>query len=168
MEIPIGHRTKGNAIRHCSVLQCDADSIPLSYLKRKNSGAIKKLAKMEIVSIEHLHAITKEKLCDHITNRSVRRNILMLKNDIAKKAFIPNKDYVIRLDKKIRSSNIRITSIQRAKIIAVYVFAKILSNIDVLLKFILNLHTTDIPFRQKATLEKVYDISLRFIAKSAA
>jgi len=163
MEVSLpSSRKKG----HVRSIICDAH-IPLCYLKNISNGAVKKLAKrLHITTIEELYLIEKEKISDSIKSSRMRQEILSLKHNIEEK--VRAKRDLFKFEEIAANKSIKIKPLQRQRLVGVEIFAKILKDIEELIKFLLGVNDMDIPFRERALLGKICDFSTRMILKKAS
>ncbi len=148
--------SKGNPPKK---IVCNAQ-IPLFFLKNLSSGSIKRLAlRLGVTTIEELHLIDNEEISNCIHNRRILKEIFDAKAQIGKRALV--KKHVIKFEDRAFEKNIRIKPSQRQFLIAISLFKEILKDIDDVIIFVLDVNNDQIPFRQRALLKSLYEISRR-------
>lgn len=156
MTITYRHPRKG---RSCTLLF--EGFIPLSCVKYLTSGAVKKLARLGIHTVEDLYVTEKSLVEYHISSRPLRKEILALCHALKEKVRI--KKLSLRFHELTSSRNIRLTAVQRSRLIAVEVFSHLLKNIEEVIAIALEIDAL-CTYRQRKMLEKIKTLSLRAIA----
>lgn len=156
MTITYLHPTKG---RHCTLLF--EGFIPLSCVKNLTNGAVKKLARLGIHTVEDLYVTDKAFLHESVCGRPMRKEVFALQHALKEKVRI--KKLSLRFHELTASKNIRLTATQRSRLIAIEVFSHLLKDIESVITIALEIDRS-CRFRERQTLEKIRSLSLRAIA----
>lgn len=152
------HRAQRKKKTTTKAALCDA-SIPLSFITL-SSGSIKRLVKnIGIFNLEDLHRTEKQTIEEHIKNKDLRREIFALKFQVSRIIQSSKHRNILLFEEKIKGKNIKIKPSQRARLIGVALFSRLLKNPEEVLSYVLEIHDEGTPFREKALLLKIKDCS---------
>ncbi len=165
MVVPIRKKRKGFSEEKTLPTFCNAN-IPLTFIRRLSSGTIKLLEQTSsIVTLEEIHFAKESELREKIENRKMLQEIFDLQQQIKKTIVLAKYRNIFLIDQKAQDNNIKIKPDQRAQLIGLIIFANLCKNPIEVISYILDVEG-EIPFRQKAVLSKVTQISKKALRRA--
>ncbi len=133
------------------------------FVKIDDEIAKKLATSCNVTTLEELYLIKKETITAGIKNKYFRKKIFSLKEQIIQKVNTAKHRNILLFDERARDKNIKIHSSQRAKLIGITLFSRLLNDIEGAIHLALDMDNNVIPFRKKALLFQLKSISKRCI-----